>query len=347
MPQKSKSIDGYRSFAESLTAGHIGSFYIFHGEERYLLERSLSDLRSNICPEGLGGFNYRRFEGKRFSVDDLDDAINTLPAFAERTLIEIHDFDIFKCDEIQRLGKMFSNLPDYVCVVFIYNVVPYKPDGRLKINSEILKHANVVEFLVQNQDNLAKWIRRHFADAGKRISASDAEYLAFITGGHMTLLNGEIEKAAAFSKSESVTRADIDAVVTPVLDTVAYKLTDSLARREYASAMRIFDELLQMQEAPHKLMFSISLKMRQLLSARVCIEGGLDKSALMGICGLREDYQARILMDTARRLSLGGCKKAVLHCAETALELNSTSDPEDRLVELITKIAYDFREIAQ
>ena len=32
---------------------------------------------------------------------------------------------------------------------------------------------------------------------------------------------------------------------------------------------------------------------------------------------------------------------------ETALELNSTPDPEARLVELITKIAYDFKEIAQ
>jgi len=347
MPQKSKSIDGYRSFTDSLTAGHIGSFYIFHGEERYLLERSLTGLRSRICPEGLSGFNYRRFEGKRFSVEELDDAINTLPAFAERTLIEIHDFDIFKSEEVQRLGKMLADLPEYVCLVFIYDILPYKPDGRLKANTEILKYADVVEFLIQDQDKLAKWIKRHFADAGKNISAADAEYLAFITGGYMTILHGEIEKTASYSKGQNVTRADIDAVVTPVLDTAVYKLTDALARREYISAMRTFDELLQMREAPHKLMYSISLKMRQLLSARVCIESGLDKSALRGMCGLRDEYQARILMDTARRLSLHGCKKAVLHCAETALELNSTPDPEARLVELITKLAYDFKGIAQ
>ena len=347
MQPKNKNINDYRNFTDSLTSGQIGNFYIFHGEERYLLERSLTELRSALCPEGLDGFNYKRFEGKSFSADELDGAINTLPAFAERTLIEIHDFDIFKSEEKPRLGELFSDLPDYVCIVCIYDVLPYKPDGREKINTEILKHAKVVEFLIQDQNKLAKWIKRHFADAGKTISAADAEYLAFITGGYMSVLHGEIEKAAAYSRRESVTRADIDAVVTPALDTTVYKLTDALAKRDLASAMRILDELLQVQEAPHKLMFNISLKMRQFLCARICVENGLDKSALMEMCGLRYEFQARTLINTARKTSLLDCCDAVLHCAETALELNSTSDPESRLIELITKLSFDFKGIAQ
>ena len=347
MPQKNKSIDGYRRITESIASGQIGSLYIFHGEERYLLERSLAELRRRLCPDGLSGFNYRRFEGKGFTVDELEDAINTLPAFADRTLIEIHDFDIFKCEEKPRLLKLFEDLPDYVCIVFIYDTVPYKPDSRQKINSEILKHADAVEFLIQNQDKLINWIRKHFAGAGKNISAADAEYLAFITGGSMNTLQGEIEKIAAYAMGEAVTRADIDSVVSPVLDAVAYKMTDALARRDYAAAMRVLDELLQMKEAPHKLMFGISLKMRQLLAAGVCIESRLDKAALMDMCGIRQEFQAKSLMDTARRMPLAGMRNAVLLCSETAFELNSTPDPEARLVELITKLAFDRRWIAQ
>jgi len=347
MPTRNKSIDGYRSFSDSLAAGRIGKFYIFHGEERYLLERSLTGLRSKICPGGLDGFNYKRFEGRNFSVQELDEAVNTLPAFSERTLIEIHDYDIFKSDDRQRLGSIFSDLPDYVCVVFVYDVVPYKPDGRQKANSEILRNTEVVEFIIQDQDKLVKWIRRHFADAGKSISVADAEYLAFITGGYMNILHGEIEKAAAFAKGDSVTRTDIDTVVTPVLDTVAYKLSDALARRDHTSAMRLLDELLQMREAPHKLLFSISLKMRQLLAARICIEDNLDKLKLMEVCGIKHEFQARTLLDTAKRMTLCRCRKAVLHCAETSFELNSTTDPEARIIELITRLAFDFRDTAQ
>ena len=305
-----------------------------------MLERSLISLRAFLCPDGLDGFNYKRFEGSMITIDELEDAVNTLPAFADRTLIEIHDFDIFKSILKPRLNEIFSDLPDYVCVVFIYNTIEYKPDGRQKINKEILKHANVIDFVVQSQDKLIKWIRRHFHDAGKSISTSDAEYLAFITGGLMSVLNGEIEKTAAYAKSENVTRTDIDAVVTPALDTVAYKLTDALVSRDNERALRLLDELFQMREVPHKLMYSISLKMRQLLAARVCIESKLDKTVLMGMCGIRHDFQAHTLISTAKKATLADCRDAVLFCSMTAMELNSLSNPESRMIELITKLAF-------
>jgi len=294
-----------------------------------------------ICPDGLGGFNYKRYDNKTLPVDELEDAVNTLPMFADKTLVEIHDFDIFKSDARQRICDIFADLPDYICIVFIYSTVEYKPDGRQKINKEILKHANVVEFATQEQNKLVKWIKRHFQDAGKSISTGDAEYLAFITGGLMSPLKGEIEKTAAYSKNETVTRGDIDAVVTPVLDTVAYKLTDALVGRDNKKTLQVLDELLQMREVPHKMIYSISLKMRQILAARICLENNLDRAVLMEMCNIRHDFQARTLMSTAGRATLSGCRNAVLFCAQAALELNSSSEPESRMIELITKLALD------
>jgi len=254
-------------------------------------------------------------------------------------MVEIHDFDLFKSDSKERLCEIFSDLPDFVCVVFIYSTIEYKPDGRQKINKEILKNASVVEFVIQDQNNLVKWIKLHFRDAGKSISTEDAEYLAFITGGLMATLNGEIEKTAAYSEQDTITRKDIDAVVTPVLETIAYKLSDALVSRESIKALVLLDELFQMREAPHKLIYSISLKMRQLLAARVCIENNLSKTQLMEICGIRHDFQARILMNTASKATLSDCRNAVLNCSATALELNSVAEPESRMIELITKLA--------
>ncbi|MCL2366491.1 MAG: DNA polymerase III subunit delta [Oscillospiraceae bacterium] len=342
MPQKNKSNDGYKAFVDALKAETIDCLYILHGEERYLLQHSLTRLRSLLCPNGLNGFNYKRYEGKVLTLDTLDEAIDTLPTFASRTLIEIHDFDIFKCNDAdkKRLGRTFSQLPEYVCVLFVYNAVDYKPDRRVKTNTEILKYANVVEFPVQEQGALTKWIAKHFADAGKRISSDNARYLALITGGYMSTLLGEIEKTAAFTRSDVVERADIDAVVTPVLDTVVYKMTDAIAKSEHALAMKIMDELLRMKEPAHKLLFSISLTMRQLMAARVCIESNHHVKDLMHMCGIRFDFQAKALMDTVRTMSLKSCCEAVLHCSDTALALNSSSEPEACLTELILKLAF-------
>jgi len=292
-----------------------------------------------VCPDGLDGFNYRRFDSKGLTVDEIEDAVNTFPMFAERTLVEIHDYDIFKSEDKERLCEVFSDLPEFACIIFIYNTIEYKPDGRIKINKEILKNANVVEFVVQDQNKLIKWIRQHYQDAGKTISISDAEYLALITGGLMATLNGEIEKTAAFTSENTVTRKDIDAVVTPVLDTVAYKLSDAIISGNSTQALRLLDELFQMREAPHKLMYSISQKIRQLLAARICIDNNLGKDKLMEMCGIRHEFQARILMNTAGKASKNTCRNAVLNCAETALELNSATEPESRMIELVTKLA--------
>ncbi|MCL2409232.1 MAG: DNA polymerase III subunit delta [Oscillospiraceae bacterium] len=337
MAKKTNAKDGYAELTAAITAGEIGSLYIFHGEERYLLERGLENLRQSLCPDGLDSFNYKRYDGA-ILPDDLDHAIDTLPAFADRTLIEIHDYDIFKNEKRERLLEIFSQLPEYVCVVFVYNTVPYKPDGRQKINSAIVKSACVIEFAIQDQSKLIKWIIRHFQAGGKQISAKDAEYLAFITGGLMAPLSGEIEKTAAYAKEETVTRWDIDAVVTPVLDAVAYKLTDALIRRDYQNAMVILDELLQMKEAPHRLIYVISLKMRELLAARICIENGQGIEILMEMCGIRFPFQAKTLFETARKTTLAECRSAVKACAETAYELNSGSDQESMITELIAKL---------
>jgi len=342
MAQKKNQVDSFKNFSDALDADRIGCFYIFHGEERYLIDRMLIKLRSKLCPEGLDSFNYKRFEGKSLSVDELDAAIDMLPSFAERTFIEVHDFDLFATGDKSRqaqLVRIFANLPEYVCILFCYDTIQFKPDRRVKVNAEILKYAQVVEFVLQEQTKILKWIKVHYRDAGKSISDADAKYLVFITGGYMSALDTEIEKTAAFAKGDAVTREDIDAVVTPVLDAVAYKLTDALAEHRHADAMRVMDELFQMKEPPHKLIFSISLKMRQLLAAKVCINSGLSKNDFIDMCGIRFEFQARSLMDTARKTSLEGCRRAVLFCSETALELNSESDPEARMTELITRLA--------
>ena len=316
-----------------------------------MLEHSLGELRSMICPDGLDSFNYKKFEGKNISIDDFEGAIDTLPAFADRTLIEVHDFDIFKgkstgstgsgaSSDKERLCDIFSHLPEYVCVVVVFSTIQYKPDNRIKLDKEILSHCLVVEFAAQDQSRLTNWISRRFAANGKRISKSDTEYLAHITDGYMSALITEIEKISSFSNEQTISRSDIDSVVIPVLGAFAYTLTDAILEGNSKKAMFTLDELLQMREPAQKILFSIILKMRQFLAARICIENGLDRKSLMEMCSIRLDFQARTLMNTAQKTSLTVCRNALLHCVKAAYDLNSSAEPEERLVELIVRLSY-------
>ena len=342
MAQKKSDNTSYDAFRSSLENGSPASLYFFYGEEHYLMNAALSKLRSLLVSEGFSDFNFRRFEGKNLSVRNLSDAVDALPVFADRTLIEVHDFEMFKCsEEIRRdLIKLFSELPEYVCLVFVYDTLEYAPDKRLKDTKELLKYAVPVEFCIQDQSRLVKWIKAHFASEGKRIDSQTAEYLSFVTGGLMSSLSNEILKISSFSAGDSITRDDVDAVVTPVIDAAAFRLSNAVADSRYDEAARILDDLIRMREPAHKILFYVSMTMRQLLAARLCIENGKSSSDLITMCGIRHEFQARNLMSSARRLDTAQCRDAVLLCAESAAAMNSGGDPEQILTELLAQLAF-------
>jgi DNA polymerase-3 subunit delta len=347
MANKKKETSEFDDLKLAVSSGQIGRLYIFHGEEKYLLEYYLTQIRKLLVGDDFADFNYKRFEGS-ISVDELAAACDMLPVFAERTLIEVRDFDIFKAgeEEKQKLLNLLTDLPDYICLIFVYDIAVYNPDGRQKLAEFLKKEARVVEFNVQDTPKLIKWIKKHFSEAGKSIDTPTAEYLAFITGGLMTRLNIEIEKLCSFTNESAVTRAHIDALVTPVLDAVSWKLTDHIADCDWNAASAVLYDLLCMREPPHKLIYAISLKLRQLMAARLLYESGLGEKNLMDLCGIRFDFQARRLMASARKTTLEHCRRSVVLSAEAAYRMNQGSDAENLLTELILRLAESKRSAA-
>ena len=66
----------------------------------------------------------------------------------------------------------------------------------------------------------------------------------------MTNLIGEIEKVGAYAKGPRITRQDIEAVATPQLDAVVFRMTDAIGEGNFDRAAQVLGELYQMQEPP-------------------------------------------------------------------------------------------------
>lgn len=328
--------DEYGALRAEISAGQIGTCYILYGEERYLLEHCVSEIREKLVPDGDGGFNHHRY-GKAPDIETLTEAVSTFPFFAERTLVEITDFDF--SSGLGELMPLLRDLPEHVCILFICGA-ELKLDKRLSATKELLKLARAVEFKLQDRSRLLPWISRHFASLGCKISSADAEYLAFITGGLMSSLKLEIEKLSAHhaDKATPVTRGEIDTLVAAVPDAVAYKLTDAVALRDFRSAARVLEDLIAMREPPHKLIYAMTSKMRSLLVARYLIESGKGTGELMQAAGIRYDFQAKNLISAAKRVSVSFCRRSLHLCTDTAFRLNDGGGMES-ISELLAQIA--------
>ena len=165
--------------------------YVFFGEETFLLEHYLSQLKKILLDSLTESFNYHRFNPETFDLTAFSEAVENLPMMAEATLVQVEDIDLFKMNEgdRERMAAVLSDIPDYCTVVFVYTSCPWKPDKRMKkLWESIEKSGLVVEFAKQDQRDLIAWLTRHFAAHQKRISTELCAYLIDITDGTMTSL---------------------------------------------------------------------------------------------------------------------------------------------------------------
>ena len=253
MAKKPEQADEFGRLKQSIRAKQLDRLYFFHGEETFLLDHYLNEMRKKSMEELTWDFNYHRFNGENFTVQGFADAVEALPMMAEHTFVEVDEIDPFKMNESDRekMAEVFSDIPDYCTVVFTYETVEWKPDKRLKkLWEAVSRHGTIVEFAKQNQRELVAWITRHFAARGKKIDPNLCMYLIDITGGTMTALSGEIKKIAAFSGAETIVKADIDAVTEPVLDAVVFQMTDLMGGGDYGGALLKLQQLLKMQQEP-------------------------------------------------------------------------------------------------
>jgi len=308
-----------------LAAGTIGTAYIFHGEESYLREYYLGKLRETLIPAGFETFNYHALEGKDLTAEALTETAEAMPMMAERTLVVVTDWDLFKLAEGQRekLIALLEDLPPYCCIVFVYDTLEYKPNGKLKkLSKDLEDHAEAVEFQAASNSDLLPWITRRFKTLGKDIDRQTAEYLVFLCGGLMTGLLPEIGKIAAYAKGEKITQADVDAVADPVLSAEVFKLSDAVIRGNNDRAASILGDLLKMQTEPIPILAALGSQLRRIWTARLALESGKDQRWLMELWGMKA-YAAGRLFDDARRTTPEWCSQAVRQCQELDRRMKS------------------------
>ncbi len=346
MAREQHSVEGLQKLKADLKAKEFERLYIFHGEEAFLQQYYLDRLKKALVDELTESFNFHKFTQEDFEIREFDDALNNFPMMAEYTFILVDDIDLFKQTEEDRnwLADCIRQIPEYCTVVFAYETVEWKPDKRYKTLWEAIStNATIVEFAKQSERDLVTWIMRHFAAEGKKITPNLCVYLMELTGGTMTALSGEISKICAYSDAEEIVKADIDAVVEPVLDAVVFQMTDLMGQGAYGPALQKLQVLFKMQNELLAILGAIGAHYRKLGSARILLNQGMRAADLMSLYGM-SDYAAKKIMNSAARLSDRFCRLANSLILETDYQLKSSYGDGERLIEaLVLRLAQEAR----
>lgn len=315
--KKEETYPGYEELRAALQSGGPANVYIFFGEETYLMQQAVEQLRALLVPAGFEEFNYHRLTGKGLTVQELTEAVEAMPMMSQSTFVTVTDMDVFKLDEAQRtaLVSLLEDFPEYCTLVFLYRQLPYKKDGKLKkLTAAIAAHTTEIKFAPQGRQKLQKWVRRRFAAFDKELDDNAIDHLLFTCGSLMDGLVPEINKIAAYAKGKRVTVADIDAVADPVLDARIFDMTNAVTARDYDRAAAVLAELFRMQTEPIAILAVLGRELRQLYTARLALDGKKDAVWVKELWRMTSAYPATKLMEAARSVSRPWCRDAVRRC---------------------------------
>ena len=338
MAKKQMSDSSLQELKVQIRNKDLGRLYFFHGEETFLLNHYLGQIKKQILDPLTESFNFHRFTNETFDIRSFADAVENLPMMAEATFVQVDDIDLFKMNEGDRvkMTEILSDIPEYCTVVFTYITAVWKPDKRFKkLWDAVEENGFAVEFAKQDQKDLIAWVTRHFAAHKKTISGDLCAYLIDVTGGTMTALSGEIDKICAYSGADVIKKTDIDAVTEPVMDAVVFQMTDFLSAGRYDQALLKLQQLLKMQQEPLAILGAVGGHFRRIATARTLLDHGRNASELQRLYAPLPDFAARKTMDAARRFRPEFCKKASQLVLETDYKMKTSFDDNERLLEML------------
>ena len=173
-PKKNADNNGVKQLKSDLANGNVGSLYVFYGEEGYLKRHYLNQLKE-LCGGPFEAFNNITLDGEQVTVQALTDAVDSIPMGSEKKLVVVRDYKLMQPtgDLKDFLPKLLSELPEYICLVFYFDTLEFKPDKRLNLWKILEANGQVIEFAQSSAASLIPWVKRHFFEHGKMIETPE------------------------------------------------------------------------------------------------------------------------------------------------------------------------------
>lgn len=303
--------------------------YLLCGEEAYLRNQYKKRLRDALAAEG-DTMNYSYYEGKEINPKAVIDMAETLPFFADRRVLMVENSGFFK-NKCEELADYMSVIPESTYFIFVETEI----DKRSRLYKEVKKYGRIVEFGIQKEDVLMKWVLGLLKKEGKNITRETLQVFLTKTGSDMQMIKNELDKLLAYTEGRTViTTEDVEQVCVTQTTNKIFDMVNAIAEGNQKKALELYEDLLSLKEPPMRILFLIARQFHQLYHVKLLGKEGLSSPEIAKQAGIVpfavKKYQAQ-----ARSFSEAELRAAVEECVASE-EAVKTGAMNDRLsVELL------------
>ena len=261
----------------------LNSLYLLYGEEVFLLESNLKKIKK-LFGEIVPGINYIQIDDA--NINNLISDIET-PSFGyEKKLIIVKNSGLFK-KEGKRKSVKITELKEKVAEYFKKNISDIKEYNLVVFIEEDIEK-NALYKIIDKEGIVCNFEKLKPADIIKRLKAifnaykvnidnETLKYLIEECGTSMQDLINESRKLIEYAgENGTVKKQDVDLLCIKQIEAVIFTLTDSLGKKDIASAMQTLKNLIYNKEPIQKILITLYNHFKKLYFTKIAIEQNLN-----------------------------------------------------------------------
>jgi DNA polymerase III subunit delta len=329
--------------------GALLPLYVVTGEETFLRDQVVAELRAAALGSGIPAFNEDKFTAGESSIDQILSAVRTVPMMAPRRFVWVRGAERWDAGEPEegetKRESPLDRMADYAASATVETtclvISSSKLDGRRRLTVLAKKQGFFVSCDPMQGTAVVSWIERQCAARKNPIEASVAELIAAIAGTDLARLNDVIERLSLFvGQGAAITDDAVSECVARVRTTDTWALVDAVGRRDLPSAIRLLADLYDSRDHGLPLLGALAWSIRQLARFQISIEAGANASEAARRAGVFQPFRVRELEKKVRNVRSKELERWLLVLAETDIALKSSRRPSDAILEeMITRLA--------
>ena len=312
-----------RELDKQIMSNNIKNMYFFYGPEQFLLENKIASIKKKIVSPDLEEFNYIKIDSSKVSADEIIEALQSVPVMSDRKLVVVKNSRIFensKSKDFSRICEELSELPDYLCVIFVEKELNKNKEKNLSGFK-----GNVIKFDLLQQSQFELWLEKMFDEQGKNILMRDIKEISQRCGLSMASAYNEINKLIAFvGERNQITSDDVDRVVSRTIEARIFEIIDGISLKRTTKTLEEIRMLEVSGENASMVMTLISTRISELLMVKHLLSERFSASEIEGYFEpKRPSFVVKKLIDQSKKFEEGYLRKMALKGLEYTSDVRS------------------------
>ncbi len=314
--------------------------YVVLADAQPLRERAIGLVRARALPlVGPPAFNHGQYRATEPGAVEAFVAARTLPAMAERRLVEIRDLEQGSKEFLAAMVSYLKAPARESVVVLAGAKLPKVEKGgsnwAARIKSALSGSDQAV--LVQIGDREVppgRFVAGIAKELGKTIERQAVSLLVELIGPDLGRLQQEVHKLVAYvGEAPEIRVEEVAAATANLAEAAGWDLTAGIARADPVQTVTALQRLQQGGDDPRKLLGLLSWQVRELLKAVELIRAGRSDAEVSRAVRLRSDVLRRLRTHAASGSGMLDPAEALRRLATANRHMNSHRAGAERLLE--------------